>query len=443
VVAYSRLAAVRYREALTKARDELVQEAIELDENTRKLGDVELQSKPRKLATAVRAWRSLELIRTIEFAPVISPDNNDDPGWSGWTDAAKIEARIARFKKPLVDTDPKKADPLAFLIVKSMLITGFDAPVEGVMYLDRPIKEAELLQAIARVNRPEHGKAAGIVVDYYGVARHLKEALAAYSVEDIEGALRSMKDEIPKLRDRRDRCAAIFLDRGVRKLSDTEACVDLLEDERLRADFTVKLKHFLDSLDLVLPRPEGLPFVKDAKTLAFIYARARNRYREGMPMLGKAVGGKVRELIDEHVISLGIDPKIPPISITDAKFAEHIGKQVSPRAKASEISLRARRPILYDFTAAWCGPCRLLDRDWDDAAIARTVDASFVPVRIVDRQREDGRNAPEIGDLQSKYEISGFPTLVLTAADGRLLGKLEGYRGRAALVKFLNEAPRN
>ena len=113
------------------------------------------------------------------------------------------------------------------------------------------------------------------------------------------------------------------------------------------------------------------------------------------------------------------------------------------RAKASEISLRARRPILYDFTAAWCGPCRLLDRDWDDAAIAQTVDASFVPVRIVDRQREDGRNAPEIGDLQSKYEISGFPTLVLTAADGRLLGKLEGYRGRAALVKFLNEAPRN
>jgi type I restriction enzyme, R subunit len=169
--------------------------------------------------------------------------------------------------------------------------------------------------------------------------------LAAYSVEDIEGALRSMKDEIPKLRDRRDRCAAIFLDRGAKNLSDTEACVDLLEDERLRADFTVKLKHFLDSLDLVLPRPEGLPFVKDAKTLAFIYMRARNRYREGMPMLGKAVGGKVRELIDEHVISLGIDPKIPPISITDAKFAEHIGKQVSPRAKASEMEHAIRHHI--------------------------------------------------------------------------------------------------
>ncbi len=226
-----------------------------------------------------------------------------------------------------------------------MLITGFDAPIEGVMYLDRSIREAELLQAIARVNRPRRGKVAGIVVDYYGVARHLKEALAAYSADDIKGALKSLKDEIPKLRDRRDRCANIFQSRGVDDLSDTEACVVLLADERVRAEFTVKLKQFLDTLDLVLPRPEGLPFVKDAKTLAFIYARARNRYREGMPVLGKSVGGKVRELIDQHVISLGIDPKIPPISITDAEFAEHVGKQASPRAKASEMEHAIRHHI--------------------------------------------------------------------------------------------------
>ena len=89
--------------------------------------------------------------------------------------------------------------------MKSMLLTGFDAPIEGVMYLDRPIREAELLQAIARVNRTGHGKTAGIIVDYYGVAQHLTEALAAYSAEDIEGALQSLKDEIPKLRDRYDR----------------------------------------------------------------------------------------------------------------------------------------------------------------------------------------------------------------------------------------------
>ncbi len=345
VVAYSRLAAVRYHTALREARDELVNEALSLDEQTRRLEDVELNKKPRSLASAVRASRNLDLLTKLEFEPIISPDNNDDPGWKQWTDAAKIESRIARFKKPLVDADPKRRDPLAFLVVKSMLITGFDAPIEGVMYLDRSIREAELLQAIARVNRPRRGKAAGIVVDYFGVARHLKEALAAYSAEDIQGALQSLKDEIPKLRDRRDRCANLFESRGVHDLSATEACVVLLSDERLRAEFTVKLKQFLDTLDLVLPRPEGLPFVKDAKTLAFIYARARNRYREGMPVLGKSIGGKVRELIDEHVISLGIDPKIPPISITDAEFADHVAKQASPRAKASEMEHAIRHHI--------------------------------------------------------------------------------------------------
>ena len=382
VVAYSRLAALRYYEAFQRARDELVREAHELDETARVLDDVELEGRSRQLGAAVRAWRNLDLLKTIEFAPVISADNNDDAAWSKWTDSAKIEARIARFKKPLIGPDPKRSDPLAFLIVKSMLITGFDAPVEGVMYLDRPIREAELLQAIARVNRPEHGKSAGIVVDYYGVARHLKEALAAYSVEDIEGALRSLKDEIPKLRDRRDRCVGLFQARGVEDLDDTEACVELLRDERLRADFTVKLKQFLDSLDLVLPRPEGLPFVKDAKFLGFIYARARNRYREGMPMLGKAVGGKVRDLIDQHVISLGIDPKIPPISITDAQFAAHVGRQVSPRAKASEMEHAIRYHIKKHLQEDPVHYTRLSERledilrefgeSWDQLALALT-----------------------------------------------------------------------
>ena len=380
VVAYSRLSAIRYHEALRAARDELVQEALDVDEITRNLDDVDLSHKPRKVASAVRAWRSVELLKKIEFEPIISPDNNDDPGWKEWTDATKIESRIARFKKPLVDADAKRTDPLAFLIVKSMLITGFDAPIEGVMYLDRSIREAELLQAIARVNRPRRGKAAGIVVDYYGVARHLKEALAAYSTDDIQGALQSLKDEIPKLRDRRDRCANLFQSRNVDDLNDTEACVVLLADERLRAEFTVKLKQFLDTLDLVLPRPEALPFVNDAKTLAFIYARARNRYREGMPMLGKSVGGKVRELIDEHVISLGIDPKIPPISITDAEFADHVGKHASPRAKASEMEHAIRHHIRKNLDQDPVHYTKLSERleailrkfgeDWDQLALA-------------------------------------------------------------------------
>lgn len=344
VVAYSRLAAIRYFEALQQARDDLLADAEALSAHDKALDDEALCQRPPKVQAVVQAWRYREALARLAFAPVISGSNNDDPAWKAWTDGAAHEQLIARFKKPLFHADPAKADPLAFLVVKSMLLTGFDAPIEGVMYLDRPIREAELLQAVARVNRTGFGKRCGIVVDYYGVARHLKEALAAYADEDIEGALASLKDEVPVLRDRHLRVVDLFRQRGIESLEDAEACVAALESEKLRAEFEVKLKAFLASLDTVLPRPEGLPYSADAKRLAYIYARARNRYKD-IPVLGKDVGAKVRKLIDDHVISLGIDPKIPPIQLTDADFDRHLARAANDRAKASEMEHAIRSHI--------------------------------------------------------------------------------------------------
>jgi len=76
---------------------------------------------------------------------------------------------------------------LTVIIVKSMLLVGFDAPLEQVMYLDRFMQGHELLQAIARVNRRYTGKTRGLVVDYFGVGDRLTEALAVYSQQDIKG----------------------------------------------------------------------------------------------------------------------------------------------------------------------------------------------------------------------------------------------------------------
>jgi len=375
VVAYSRLAAIRYFEALKQARDELLAEAEALSAQDKALDDEALCTRPPKVQAVVQAWRYRDTLARLEFAPIISGNNNDDPAWKAWTDGGVHEQLIKRFKKPLFHAQADKTDPLAFLVVKSMLLTGFDAPIEGVMYLDRPIREAELLQAIARVNRTGFGKNCGIVVDYYGVARHLKEALAAYADEDVEGTLASLKDVVPVLRDRHLRVVDLFRQQGIDSLDDAEACVEVLASEKLRAEFTVKLKAFLATLDTVLPRPEGLPYSGDAKRLGYIYARARNRYKD-TPVLGKDVGAKVRKLIDDHVISLGIDPKIPPIQLTDAEFDQHVGRSANDRAKASEMEHAIRShirkhvdedPVLYRKLSERLNEIlKTLGKQWDE-----------------------------------------------------------------------------
>ncbi|TAM92911.1 MAG: type I restriction endonuclease subunit R [Rhodanobacteraceae bacterium] len=406
VVAYSRLAVVRYYEALQAARDELLAQAEALDEAAKAMDEETLCRQSAAMRARVHAWRSRDVLRRLEFAPVISGSNNDDPAWKEWTGSTVQEARIKRFKMPLFHQDADKADSLAFLIVKSMLLTGFDAPIEGVMYLDRPIKEAELLQTVARVNRTGHGKKFGIVVDYFGLAHYLKQALAVYANEDVDGALQSLKDELPVLRDRHLRTVDLFRRHGIDGLDDVEACVQALRDERLRSEFTVKLKQFLDSLDLVLPRPEGLPYSADAKRLALIYARARNRYRD-TPVLGKDVGAKVRRLIDEHVLSLGIDPKIPPVSLTDADFDAQVGRAANQRAKASEMEHAIRAhirehvdedPVLYrKLSERLEQMLQSLGEQWEQLALALkgVIDEIRAGQVQVDGDAADAADVPE------------------------------------------------
>jgi thiol:disulfide interchange protein len=111
-----------------------------------------------------------------------------------------------------------------------------------------------------------------------------------------------------------------------------------------------------------------------------------------------------------------------------------------PFEKAAALAQASGKPVLYDFTAAWCAPCKLVDRDWEDPALAEEVNGAFIPARIVDRTREDGSNTPEITELQRRYEIAGFPTIVAAAPDGRLIAKTDGYRGKEAMMQFLEGA---
>ncbi len=108
---------------------------------------------------------------------------------------------------------------------------------------------------------------------------------------------------------------------------------------------------------------------------------------------------------------------------------------------ALSTARQTNRPLLYDFTAAWCAPCRRLDSEgWADARIAAVVNESFIPARVVDRSREDGNNPAWIGELERRYSVAAFPTLIVADASGREIARMEGYMGKERLVEFLDEA---
>lgn len=344
VVATSRLAAVRYQAAIAATLAKLVEHLAGLDPTLLSLDDAAREALDPESQYLLRAHPYLATIRRLEAATVVSAGGVNQPHWPEWSDKPRQDSSIARFKKPLVHDDPSKHDGLAFLCVKSMLLTGFDAPLEQVLYLDRAMGGHELLQAIARVNRTAPRKTHGLVVDYFGVGRHLTDALAVYTQDDVVGVLTNIKDELPKLADRHQRVLDFFRSRGIPDIRDVHACVDLLRDQKLRAEFTAKLEVFLDTLDRVMPRPEARPYLNDAKLLGFINKATANLYRsEQMSLVG--VGEKVRRLIDDHIRASGVDPKIPPISITDAEFVRVVEGHVSPKAKASEMEHAARKHI--------------------------------------------------------------------------------------------------
>jgi type I restriction enzyme R subunit len=271
VVATSREAAITYQEKLCQARDTLVAEIEALPAAYDNLTDEQTEALPTGAKLLIRARPILLRIKALEIGAVFSGDHNDPESWREWSDRDKQEDRIRRFKKKFGLPRTEKTDPISILVVKNMRLTGFDAPVEQVLYLDRKIVAHDLLQAIARVNRTSGKKRCGYVVDYVGVARHLHEALSDYDEEDTRGALIDISIELPKLLDRRARAVAVFTNLGITDLkTQVPACVELLADLKIRADFINKLRAFYDQLNMLEHRPEvpGDVF-RDAKLLGF------------------------------------------------------------------------------------------------------------------------------------------------------------------------------
>lgn len=298
--------------------------------------------------TAVLYKKTLDRLKGPNSAVIISegPDDPEDMRIYPKTQEER-DLLVERFKQPM------EKDPLSIIVVCDMLLTGFDAPIEQVMYLDSPLKEHNLLQAIARVNRPYDKKTYGLIVDYYGVSNFLSQALEIFKTHDIQGVLKPVSDQLPLLQARHRKALSFF--ESTNKI-DLDACVAVLEPENTRAEFDLAFRKFAESMDMIMPDPAANPYREDLKSLGKIRNAARLRFRDDQMSLSE-YGSKVRQLIEEHIRSTGVDPLLKPISILDKDFKRQVEDLSSDDARASEMEhalkfeIRVKReenPVYYD-----------------------------------------------------------------------------------------------
>lgn len=463
VVAVSRQAAVRYQKALEEARDELVEEVMSLKEDILTLSPEELSEEDEWTQYRCRIHPHLERLRALEIAACIS-GAKDPTDWKRWTDSANREEHERRFKLPFDHEDPAKHSPLGMLVVKNMLLTGFDAPVEQALYLDRKMADHELLQAITRVNRTRKGKGRGYVVDYAGVGAELAAALKAIRKLEEEdggasggGGVTNIAEALPRLRDAHQRVMFIFTSRRIADLLPIDPPVQLLADAKLRAEFITKLRGFLAALGAIFTRPEAAPFKRDAKILAFIARVAANVYQDPqLLMLG--VERKVKELVDTYIAAQGIDPKVPPISVMDAKFADEIKRYGSTKTRASAMAhaIRLQLTVKMDDDPAFYATLsakleailKEMEGRWDE--MIKAFEGLLQELsKADDAWQVEGLDSkihgPFFGTLKKVRDETGLPVLDASADDLRRVVELtrqivETIRAEIRRVDFWQDA---
>lgn len=227
--------------------------------------------------------------------------------------------------------------PLKILIVCDRLLTGFDAPVEQVLYLDKPLRDHNLLQAIARTNRPlpSMNKRTGLVVDYFGVFASLEKALnfdesvREESLIDWDALRATVPGEVA-------RCMALF--DGI-QIEDTRECL-LSALRRLRDTETAKsFEHSFRSLErlweAVAPDPCLYPHRFQYNWLCGIYVAHRRRQRGSKDTYGE-LSAKTRQLIQENTAFLDIAEALPVFKI-DKDYVSKLDELPTPADKAAAL----------------------------------------------------------------------------------------------------------
>ena len=310
-----------------------------------------LPKKIAELETSNPHHIDIEQLKNLKTACIISSGGaNEEHYLKQYTNESENEMIIDGFKAPFGETGLKGGNGnYGILIVTAMLLTGFDAPVEQVMYLDKKLTNHNLLQAITRVNRTcGANKKCGYLVDYVGITNHLKDALADYADADrdeIMAPLRDKSKDIDALNTAYNEIIQFLNEKVGYALSQTSDIIEeLCLDEELREEYNGRFSVISRLFDRVLPNPAALEYSEDYKTLAFIRESVTKMTRNPR-FSNKDASKKVRAIIEEYLTVNGVDMEIAPISLLSDDFLKGGQSKKSDRAVSEEIKYAVREFI--------------------------------------------------------------------------------------------------
>ena len=258
-----------------------------------------------------------------------------------------------------IKDDFVNGDNVDVLIVVSKLLTGFDAPRATVLYVDKPMKEHTLLQAIARVNRLYEGKDFGFIIDYRGLLEKLDVALDMYSgaglenfdPEDLKGALSDVISIIGSLRQNHTDLKNIFI--SVKNRKDVEEFEVILGNDEVRENFYNILSQFGRYLSIALEseqvynalsKDELDNYKRDIKFFQELRKSVKLRYSDGIDH--KEYEAQMQKLMDNYISAEEVIRITNPVDILDkSKFEQELDRLGSKRAKADAIRTRMSKSI--------------------------------------------------------------------------------------------------
>jgi type I restriction enzyme R subunit len=278
-----------------------------------------------------------ELIGPEASAIVMHTASGDPKAW-------KAHARSKDDEEKLLDRFRDPADPLKFVIVTSKLLTGFDAPILQVMYLDKPMKDHNLLQAICRTNRTlGQDKTHGLIVDYIGIFDDVARALDfdEKAVQQVVSNIDELRKALPL---QMQKCTAFFpnVDRSVGGYEGLMAAQQCLPNNETRDKFAAEYSVLGTIWEALSPDPCLSPYEKDYRWLTQVYESVKPPSGNGK-LLWHALGAKTVELINENIHLESVRDDIETL-VLDAQVLEEILGDIEPgkRAKEVEIKLVAR-----------------------------------------------------------------------------------------------------